>query len=625
MKFTFSWLKDHLDTEANLDEIAHALSMLGLEVESVEDRGAALRPFTVAHVVSAEPHPDADRLRVCVVDTGTAHVQVVCGAPNARAGMKGVFAAAGTTIPGTGIVLKQTVIRGVESRGMLLSERELGLSDEHEGIIELAEDAPLGAPYARVAGLDDPVIEVGLTPNRGDCAGVRGIARDLAAAGFGTLKRVPGWTDRVPGAFASPVAVRIDLPADAANACRQFAGRMIRGVTNGPSPRWMQDRLKAIGLRPISALVDITNYFSFDMARPLHVFDVAKLAGDITVRLSRAGETMAALDGRTYTTDDAMTVIADSSGPVGFAGVMGGEATGCTVETTDVFLECAWFDPLRTAMTGRKLGIVSDARYRFERGVDPTSVVVGMEAATRMILDLCGGEASEPVVVGAEPDWRRNIRFRPERVLGLCGVDVPVAESERILEALGCSVRESGGTHTVQPPPWRPDVHGEADLVEEVVRIYGFDRIPVEPPPRTTLLPEPALTPEQSRSVKVRRALAVRGLIEAVTFSFMPAAQAALFGGGQEEMRVANPISADLDMMRPSILPNLLAAARRNSDRGQADAGLFEVGPQFENTLPEGHRRMASESAGASICRGTGTCGRAPSTPTTPRPTRSRR
>src|SRR5690606_1554802 len=424
MKFTFSWLRDHLDTDAGLEEIARALTMLGLEVEAVHDRGKELAPFTVARVISAEQHPNADRLRVCVVDTGQEHVQVVCGAPNARSGMMGVFAPAGVTVPGTGLFLKKSKIRGVESNGMLVSERELGLSDEHEGIIELPEDSPLGAPFARVAGLDDPVIDVGLTPNRGDCAGVRGIARDLAAAGYGALKRVHHWGGENKGAFESPIRVHLDFPPEARDACPMFVGRYIRGVRNGPSPRWLRGRLKAVGLRPISALVDITNYFTPDMARPLHVLDADRLTGDAVGRLARSGERLLALDGREYELDDQITVVADGSGPQGLGGVIGGEATGCTKETTNVYLECALFDPLRTAATGRKLGIVSDARYRFERGVDPTAVIPAMEAATSMILELCGGEASEPVIAGSEPQWRREVELRPERVTQLGGVEV---------------------------------------------------------------------------------------------------------------------------------------------------------------------------------------------------------
>ncbi|MFN4089052.1 MAG: phenylalanine--tRNA ligase subunit beta [Alphaproteobacteria bacterium] len=595
MKLTLGWLRDHLDTEASLDTIARTLTLIGLEVDGIADRGKDLAPFTVARVLKAEQHPDADRLRVCLVDTGREEIQVVCGAPNARAGMMAVFAPSGTVIPATGLELRKSVIRGVESDGMLVSEREMGLSEEHEGIIELDADAPLGAPFARMLGLDDPVVEIGLTPNRGDCAGVRGIARDLAAAGLGDLKPFHGWNERVPGAFASPVAVRLDFPAAAADACPMFVGRYFRGVRNGPSPRWLQDRLKAVGLRPISALVDITNYFSMDLARPLHVFDADKLTGDVTPRLARDGETMLALDGREYTLDAEMTVIADAAGPQALGGLMGAEPTGCTEATTNVFLEVALFDPLRTAMTGRKLGIHSDARYRFERGVDPMAVLPAMEAATRLILELCGGEASEPVVAGAPPEWRRSLTLRPARVGELGGVDVSPEDCRRVLRALGCAVGDGAdGRLVVEPPSWRPDIEGEADLVEEVLRIVGYEFIPATPLSLDTVLPARALGPEQERSVRARRALAARGMVEAVTFSFMRSAEAVLFGGGRPDLALANPISADLDMMRPSILPNLVAAARRNADRGVADGALFEVGPQYGGIAPGDQRLVAA-------------------------------
>ena len=595
MKLTLGWLRDHLDTEASLDTIARTLTLIGLEVDALVDRGASLAPFTVARVLKAEQHPNADRLRVCIVDTGREEVQVVCGAPNARTGMMAVFAPSGTVIPASGLELRKSEIRGVESNGMLVSERELGLSDEHEGIIELDPGAPLGAPFARVLGLDDPLIEIGLTPNRGDCAGVRGIARDLAAAGIGDLKPFHGWNDKVAPAFDSPIGVRLDFPPEAADACPMFVGRYFRGVKNGPSPRWLQERLKAVGLRPISALVDVTNYFSIDIARPLHVFDADKLSGDITPRLARPGETMLALDGREYTLDGEMTVIADAAGPQALGGVMGAEPTGCTEETVNVFLEVALFDPLRTAMTGRKLGIHSDARYRFERGVDPEAVLPAMEAATRLILELCGGEASNPVIAGAPPEWRRTIALRPARVGELGGIDVSAADCERILKALGCTVTDGAdGRLSVVPPPWRPDIEAEADLVEEVLRIYGYEFIPVTPLTLDTTLPKRALAPEQERAVRARRALAARGMTEAVTFSFLRSSEAVLFGGGQPEMALANPISADLDRMRPSILPNLVGAARRNADRGVADGVLFEVGPQYGGVAATDQRLVAA-------------------------------
>ncbi|HYD31991.1 MAG TPA: phenylalanine--tRNA ligase subunit beta, partial [Azospirillaceae bacterium] len=471
MKFPLSWLKDHLDTQAPVEQITEKLTALGLEVEGVEDRAKELAAFKVAHIVSAEKHPDADKLRVCQVDTGTQTLQVVCGAPNARTGLKVVFAPVGTYVPGSNITLKKGMIRGQESNGMLVSERELNLSDEHNGIIELPDDAPVGVPFATVVGLDDPLIDIALTPDRADCAGVRGIARDLAAAGLGKLRHTPQPHTPVPGTFKSPIGVRLDFPEEAKPACPMFIGRYIKGVKNGPSPRWLQDKLKAIGLRPISVLVDITNYFTHDASRPLHVFDADTLAGDITVRLAKPGETLKALNGKEYTFDDTMTVVADDNGAVGLGGIIGGEPTGCTEGTANVFLEAALFDPVRTAQTGRKLGIDSDARYRFERGVDPAAVLKNIERATRLILELCGGEPSEPVVAGAEPAWQRAIILRASRVQHLGGVDVPLDEQVRILKALGCTVTpEDAGHLKVEIPSWRADIHGEADLVEEVLR-----------------------------------------------------------------------------------------------------------------------------------------------------------
>jgi phenylalanyl-tRNA synthetase beta chain len=590
MKTTLSWLKSHLATNASLDDIVARLVMLGIEVEGVVDRAAALTPFRVAHVVSAEPHPNAERLRVCIVDTGSERLQVVCGAPNARTGMRGVFAPVGSTIPRTGLLLKQSMIRGVASNGMLCSGYEMGVSDDHDGIIELVPDAPVGESFAKVAGLDDAVIEVKVTPNRADCLGVHGIARDLAAAGLGKL--ILPDAAPVEGRFASPTWVHLATLDQ--KACPLFIGRTIRGVRNGPSPRWLQDRLTAIGLRPISALVDITNFLTFDLNRPLHVFDTARIAGDLVVREARAGERIKALNGREYALDAQMTVIADDAEVLSLGGVIGGESTGCGETTTDVFVEAALFDPVRTAATGRKLSLQSDARYRFERGLDPAFVAPGMEIATRLILELCGGEPSAPVVAGAVPEWQRSYRLRPDRVATLGGVDLPGETQRRILEALGFGVAETGGGLTVAPPSWRGDIEGEADLVEEVLRVHGYDAIAAVPLERDTALPRPALDPAQRRVGFVRRTLAARGLVEAVTFSFMAAGDAALFGGVKPELRLINPISADLDVMRPSILPNLLAAARRNADRGLADSALFEVGAQYHDDTPEGQATVAA-------------------------------
>lgn len=592
MKITLSWLRDHLETDADLAAITRQLTMLGHEVDAIDDPAARLAPFTVGYVVSAVQHPNADRLRVCVVDTGTDRVQVVCGAPNARTGMKGVFARAGTVIPRTGILLKAGTIRGEASNGMLCSAYEMGLSDDHDGIIDLPADAPVGQPFAPVMGLDDPVLDIKITPNRADCLGIRGLARDLAASGIGRLKPRPPVT--VPGSFASPIGVRFDLPPGLEAACPLYAGRYIRGVRNGPSPDWLQKRLLAVGLRPISVLVDITNFFTLDVARPLHVFDADALAGDVVVRMCRDGESLEALNGKAYELEDGMTAIADGDGVVGLGGVIGGQSTGCTGETVNVFVESALFDPVRTAATGRRLGLQTDARYRFERGVDPASAVAGIEAATRMILDLCGGEASHVVVTGAEPAHARTYVLRDSRVATLGGLAVAPEESRRILETLGATVRRTADAVEVDVPSWRQDIEGEADLVEEVLRVHGYDAIPVVPLPRDHAVTRPALTPAQRRVGHARRALAARGLVEAVTFSFMPTGDAAHFGATNPALRLVNPISADLDVMRPSILPNLIAAAGRNADRGFADGALFEIGPQYADDTPEGQALVAA-------------------------------
>jgi len=585
VKFTLSWLKQHLETDAGLDEILERLTMVGLEVEKVTDRAAGLRSFVVARIAKARPHPDADRLRICTVETGSETVEVVCGAPNARTGMLGVFAASGAYIPGAGITLKPTEIRGVASNGMLLSEREMSLSDDHNGIIDLPEDSPIGAAAVTVMGLDDPIIQIAITPNRGDCLGVRGIARDIAASGIGVLK--PLDATPVSGAYASPIKVHLKFDAATRKACPYFIGRYVRGVKNGNSPQWVKDKLLAIGLRPISALVDITNLMTFDLGRPLHVFDASKITGHIRPRLARAGESLAALDGKTYALDETMTVIADDSGPKGLGGVIGGEASSCTEKTTAVFIESAYFDPIRTATTGRKLNILSDARYRFERGVDPAFLADGMEIATRLVLELCGGEASEIVVAGAEPNWRRDISLRAERIGSLAGVDVAADDIARILAALGFTATPKAGGFSVAIPSWRDDIVGEACLVEEVVRIFGYDKIQAIPLLNTDPLPDPAYSPVLQRRSAVRRLLAGRGLVEAVTYSFLRASDAALFGEVSEAVKLVNPISADLDVMRPSLLPNLIAAAARNGTRGLTDILLFEVGPVFAGDKPE--------------------------------------
>jgi len=593
MKFTLSWLKEHLDTTASLAELRHGLTMLGLEVEGVSNPAESLKGFVVGYVVEAVQHPNADRLRLCKVDTGTGTLtQVVCGAPNARTGMKGIFAPAGSFIPGTGITLKASKIRGEESNGMLCSSRELQLGDDHSGTIDLAADAIVGMPAAEALGLDDAVIEIKVTPNRADCLGVHGIARDLAAAGFGTLRRLD--TRNIVGTYHSPIWWKHGgYRPEPDSPCPIVVGRHFRGLRNGPSPDWLQRRLKAIGLRPISALVDITNLVTFDLDRPLHVFDAKKVAGHLVMRQARDGEQILALDGKTYTLDPSIAVIADDRGVHGIGGIMGGEDTGVRDDTTEVFLEVAYFDPIRTAASGRKLGILSDARYRFERGIDPESVWWGAEVAARLILELCGGETSEVVSSGIMPAWRRSYDLRPERVKTLTAIDVPAHETESILRRLGFTVG-GNGPWTVAVPSWRPDIIGEADLVEEVTRVWGFDNIPTTSLPRLSPISKQVRSPRQRRVPQARRALAARGLNEAVTWSFLPRAQAERFGGGGADLRLLNSIASELDTMRPSILPNLIDAAKRNEARGLADPALFEVGPQYRDATPTGQQAVAA-------------------------------
>jgi phenylalanyl-tRNA synthetase beta chain len=585
MKLTFGWLKEHLDTARSLDEIADELTMIGLEVERIEDKTKLFAPFVIARVVEARPHPNADRLRVCMVDTGDGKpIQVVCGAPNARTGMKGVFAPPGAFIPGKNITLGVGKIRDVESRGMLVSEFELQISDDHEGIIELPDDAPVGAPYAKYAGLDEPMIEINLTPNRGDATGVHGIARDLAAAGVGKLKDVPIKT--VKGQFPCPVKVALDFGATP-SLCPAFALRLVRGVKNGPSPDWLARRLTAIGLRPINALVDITNFITYDRGRPLHVFDAAKVRGNLTVRRARAGETLPALDGKVYALDDTMCVIADDDGAESLSGIMGGEKTGCSEATTDVLIESALWVPMNVAQTGRKLGINSDARYRFERGVDPAFMVPGLDLATHMVVDLCGGAPSDVTVAGSAALPARVIDFPVAETERLTGLAVPLADARRVLESLGFKVAGQGARMKVTAPSWRGDVQDKADIVEEVVRIVGVDRVPSVPFDRGEAPRKPVLTPIQLRTRKAKRALATRNLVEAVTWSFISKKHAELFGGGKPELALANPIAADLSDMRPSLIPGLVAAAQKNADRGFPDAALFEVGQIFRGDRPE--------------------------------------
>lgn len=582
MKFTLSWLKEHLETDATLVQISEKLTAIGLEVEEIHNPADDLAPFVIAEVVEAGPHPDADKLQVLKVNTGTEILQVVCGAPNARAGLKGAFAPSGATIPTNGMKLKPTKIRGVESNGMMCSERELGLGEDHDGIIDLPADAPVGTKFADYMDMDDPVIEIAITPNHQDALGIYGIARDLAAAKLGTLKDQN--ITAISGSFACPQKVVLENP----EACPVFAGRLIRGIKNGPSPEWLQKKLRALGMNPISALVDITNFLTYDMARPLHVFDADKLQGDIVVRLSKAGEKLNALDDGDYTLDDGVCVITDDSGVIGLGGIMGGTSTSCQADTTNVFLEAAWFDPITIAMAGRALGIDSDARYRFERGVDPETMVPGIELATKLILDMCGGEASDVVVSGEIPDLTKTVSLRPGRVAHLGGVDVPEQEIIEILQRLGFTVTKSGDKLAAVTPSWRCDIDGEADLVEEVLRIHGFEHIRSEPLPASSREIKTGLNAMQKRVRTAKRTAAGRGLREAVTWAFLPSEQAALFAEVKPELVLSNPISSDLDAMRPNLLPNLITAIGRNMDRGAKNLALFESGNQFSSDKPEG-------------------------------------
>ncbi len=603
MKFTLPWLKEHLDTDASLPEIVDKLTMIGLEVETVEDKASLLKPFVIASVISAEKHPNADRLRVCMVDTGDGKsIQVGCGAPNARAGMKGVFSAPGTFIPGKNITLTVGTIRGVESRGMLCSAAELMISDDHDGIIELPADAPVGQSYVEWAGVSDPVIEINLTPNRPDCAGVNGIARDLGAVSLGAFKDRP--PKPVKGKFPCPVTVTLDF-GKTQSLCPAFGLRLVKGVNNGPSPDWLQKRLTAIGLRPINALVDITNFITFDRGRPLHVFDAAKVHGNLTVRRAKNGETLLALDGKTYTLDDSICVIADDRCVESLSGIMGGEQTGCSASTTDVLIESALWDELNIAQTGRKLAINSDARYRFERGVDPNFMLPGLELATQMVLDHCGGEASEIVLAGDPSPKETIIDFPLSDLQRLAGLKLPLNDVRRVLEKLGFFAAGQSERVKVAVPSWRPDVHGRADIVEELVRIVGVDRVPSTPFPRGADARKPVLTSIQDRTRKAKRTLAARGLVEAVTWSFVSKREAELFGGGSAALALANPIAAELSDMRPSLIPGLVMAAQRNADRGYPDVALFEVGQIFKGDRPEdqltaasGLRRALAKSSG---------------------------
>jgi phenylalanyl-tRNA synthetase beta chain len=593
MKFTLSWLKDHLETDATLTEICERLTAIGLEVDDVDDK-AAYKPFVIAKVLSAEPHPQADRLKVLMVDAGPQvnggkPLQVVCGAPNARAGLIGALAQPGTYVPGIDVTLSVGNIRGVESHGMMCSEKELDMSDSHDGIIDLPEDAPVGTAFASYAGLDDPVIEINLTPNRPDCTSIHGIARDLAASGLGTLKPQPKPAFDTQG--ETSVGLTIDL--DDLRLCPGFGLRLVRGVKNGSSPAWMQARLKAIGLRPINALVDITNYMTFDRGRPMHVFDAAKVNGGLTVRRAKEGETVLALDQRQYKLGPSNVVIADDNGVESIGGIMGGEHSGCDEKTVDVLIESALWDPINIAKSGRALGIITDARYRFERGVDPDYMVPGLDRTTELVLELCGGTPAEAKVVGYKPHQPKRVDFPFAEVKRLTGLEVSTEESRHILTRLGFAVEGEGERVSVSVPSWRPDVDGKADLVEEVMRIHGVDQIKPEPIDKLSSVNAKILTVLQVRTRTAKRALASRGMLEAVTWSFISEDQAKLFGGGSPSLKLANPIAADMSDMRPSLLPGLLTAAQRNADKGFGDVAIFEVSGTYEADTPEGQRRVA--------------------------------
>ncbi|MAI91166.1 phenylalanine--tRNA ligase subunit beta [Ponticaulis sp.] len=590
MKFTVSWLQDHLLTKASMEELLDAMTNAGLEVESVENPAEALSEFTVAHVKSVTKHPDADKLNICEVDTKDGMKTIVCGAPNVSEGMYAVYAPLGTYIPGLDFALdkKPRKIRGIESHGMMCSAKELEVSEENEGIMDLQGKLKVGQPLAEVLELDDPVIDFEVTPNRPDWLGVLGIARDLAAAGLGKFNPMP--VKPVAGAYPCPVSVTIEAP----DACPTFAGRMIRGVKNGPSPDWMQARLKSVGISPKNMLVDVTNYISLDRARPLHVYDVAKLEGGLTARLGKEGDKFLALDGKEYEPTEDMCVIADESGVVGLGGVMGGASTGVSDETTDVFIESAYFDPLRIARTGRATGILSDARYRNERGIDPESCLEGLELATRLIVEVCGGEVSDVTVAGAPPEKQAPVQFNIEDVKRLTGVEFKTSELRTIIKDLGGDIEDAGEAWYVAPPSWRRDLKQSADMVEEIIRIKGFAALPL------TSLPEPeggvsqVLTEAQRRVRAGRRLMAARGFLETVTWSFVSHAEAKQFGGGAKELVVDNPVASELDCMRPSILPNLIKAAQKNADFSQRNVRLFEAGPVYLGDGPKDQRRYIS-------------------------------
>ena len=592
MKFTVSWLKDHLETNATNEKILNTLTNLGLEVEESTDQQEALKSFIVAEITDVQKHPDADKLQICEVNTGKKLVEVVCGAPNVRKGMKGVFADLDTTIPSTGDKISKVKIRGVESYGMLCSARDLALGDDHEGILELPDSAVTGEHCSKFLGLNDFLITVDITPNRADCLGVRGIARDLSATGLGKLK--PLSEKKVDGKFKSPIDIHLDFSKKESASCPIFAGRYIRNLKNVDSPKWLSDRLSSVGLRPVSALVDITNYFTFNLNRPLHVFDSKKINGNLKVNFSRDGEKLRALDGKTYSLKKDMVVIRDEKKILSLGGVIGGEEGSCSNQTTDAFLECAYFDPKSISATGRQLMIDSDSRFRFERGVDPESVLSGIESATQMIIDICGGEASEIVLAGKNDFVKKTINFNLKEIPRLTGLDITAQKVRTILESLGFNLKEKNNSFSVEVPSWRNDISVSADLVEEVLRIYGYDNIPDEPFGKIIPSPLSGLSSRKKIEHVVRKNFATRGFYEVITWSFMKGKSAALFGGENQNLKLLNPISSDLDMMRPSILPNLLTAAKENLDRGNKNFSLFEIGPSYSSLEEDGQKLCAA-------------------------------
>lgn len=590
MKFPLSWLKDYLATTATLEELMGYMLKAGLEVEEVIDPADDLKAFTVCKVKAAEPHPDADKLRVCTVDTVDGEKQIVCGAPNARAGMTAIYAPLGSYIPGLDFSLdkKPRKIRGVESQGMMCSTKELNAGEDHDGIADLDGDIALGTAAADALGLDDPVIDFEVTPNRPDWLGVKGIARDLAAAGAGGFIDDPA--RKVSGTYDCPVHIELDNP----DACPVFAGALVRGVKNGPSPDWLQARLKAVGITPKSLLVDITNYISLDRARPLHAYDASKLTGAIRARLGRANEECHALDGNTYKVTPDMCVIADESGVIGLGGVMGGESTAVADDTTDVFIESAWFDPLRTARTGRTTGIVSDARYRFERGVDPESCVEGVRLAVRLITEYGGGSPSKVRVAGEAPRRTSQLEFFKRDVARLTGLEIKPANMKKTIKSLGFTIEDTGETWLLNVPSWRFDMEQSADIVEEIARLEGYDALPNLSLPPAAGGKRVVTTPIQDRIRTARRTLASRGFLETVTWSFMPKDKAVLFGGGDDALTVANPVASELNQMRPSILGNLASAAQRGADHGEREMRVFEAGPIYLGDGPKDQRSVIS-------------------------------